>query len=556
MSGLSAESSVTAAMQRLDDLLRPLDSSDSPGVVIGVRYGGKTTCRKGLGLASIEHGVANTPATRMRIGSTTKHFTCFAALLLAEEGRLNLDAGVRTYLPEIPRLDGEASLRQLMSHTGGYRCYIDLSFLSHGMAVREKGFALATHARQTEANSPPGERSIYCNSGYQILSTIIERVSGTSLASFLRERIFAPNGMHDTELLVSDLEIHPGLATLHVRLPDGGFRRGIFPSEELGGDGGMVSTIDDMLRWLRHLRGSAEIGKRSAWSQMLPCPLLANGTRIRYGLGLQVTPYRGLQTIHHAGAVIGGACQMLTVPAHDLDIVVLSNGASVGPTKLAQGIIDAVLGEELLGPATPYAKTDEHKHLVGRQYRAVSGPVIGFADIEGKLGLELFGNEPVPLRLEAGALRLEFEDTATGPWEVRLAQSHAVAGPPAVLEVAECGNLQAMELVSATPSVQVAASELAGCYYCADLAAHAHFVREGEQLHLRLQCEGGSNVFVLKPIAGDLFALKALDALNPCKGMLVVDRIAGKVAGFRIDTLRTRHLRFTLEDTLSAKEPS
>ena len=85
----------------LDEIFQPFNVSDRPGLVVGIAQHGKTLYRRAFGLASVELGVANTPHTRMRIGSTTKHFTCLAALLLAEEGKLDLDVSVRTYLPEL-----------------------------------------------------------------------------------------------------------------------------------------------------------------------------------------------------------------------------------------------------------------------------------------------------------------------------------------------------------------------------------------------------------------------------------------------------------------------
>ena len=112
-----------------DAVFESVNRSDTPGVVVGVAQHGNLLYRRGFGLASIEHGVINTPSTRMRIGSTSKHFTCLAALLLQEEGKLDIDASVRVYIPELPMLKGEPSLRQLMTHSSGYRCFLDLGFL-------------------------------------------------------------------------------------------------------------------------------------------------------------------------------------------------------------------------------------------------------------------------------------------------------------------------------------------------------------------------------------------------------------------------------------------
>ena len=78
----------------------------------------------------------------MRIGSTSKHFTCLLALLLAEDGKLDIDAPIRTYIPELTGPGGEPTLRQLMQHRGGSRCYLDIGFIGHGMSVPPAGRAL------------------------------------------------------------------------------------------------------------------------------------------------------------------------------------------------------------------------------------------------------------------------------------------------------------------------------------------------------------------------------------------------------------------------------
>ena len=101
----------------LDDLFQSVNRSDAPGLVVGVAHHGKTAYRRAFGLASVELSVANTPRTRMRIGPTSKHFTCLAALLLAKEGLIDIDASVRRYIPELPPRKAEPTLRQLMSNT-------------------------------------------------------------------------------------------------------------------------------------------------------------------------------------------------------------------------------------------------------------------------------------------------------------------------------------------------------------------------------------------------------------------------------------------------------
>ncbi len=527
----------------LDDIFQVANKADAPGVVVGVAQHGKPVYRRGFGLASIELAVANTAWTRMRIGSTSKQFTCLAALLLAEEGKLDIDVGVRTYLPELPELANEPTLRQFMSHTGGHRCYLDVGFLSDGMAIKPKGVALATQVRQADVNFAPGAMMIYNNGGYHLLSLVIERISGMPFERFLEERIFTPLGMVDTRSVPTDFEINRNMATLHVAQPDGSWRRGIFPTEELRGEGAMISTIDDMLRWLAHLRGPHIVGTDASWKQMTTTTPLSSGAPSPYALGLMVHDYRGVQVIHHAGGVIGGSCQMITVPAHALDIIIMNNGALVKVNELANKVIDAMLGDEALGPVEKRASTERFKAVLGKRYLSPeTGLVVGFEDADGKLGLTLLNSPPGPLRDEGETLRLGIEDIAMGPFQLTTAALADMATAPTTIDLLESGWKRRLELLPDAPPAD-AAAPLAGRYHAHDLGVDAQVMRDGDTWKLRVAGDFGVNDLALTAISADVFALSH-PVFPQLRMVLGVDRRDGAVAGFRVDSGRTRRMRF------------
>jgi CubicO group peptidase (beta-lactamase class C family) len=542
MSETAARDAKTGAAA-FDDIFAAANRSDAPGLVVGVARQGRPVYRRGFGLASVELGVANTAWTRMRIGSTSKHFTCLAALLLAEEGKLDIDAGVRRYLPELPELADEPTLRQFMTHTGGGRCYLDAGFLSDGMAIKPKGVALATQVRQRGVNFAPGTQMIYNNGGYHLLSLVIERVSGVAFEQFLHDRLFAPLGMADTASVPSDFEIHRGMATLHVAQPDGRWRRGIFPTEEVRGEGAIVSTIDDMLRWLAHLRGPHVVGSEATWSQMVTPTRLDNGSVNPYALGLMVHAYRGVEVVHHAGGVIGGSCQMISVPSHAIDIIIMTNGATVNAVDLAYRVIDAMLGDDVLSKAEEKASVARFASVIGKRwYAPATGFLVGFGDAGGKLGLCVMNNPPVPLRDEGDVLRLGFEDIAMGPFTVRTADIADRPTAPARLEITESGNVLQLELLPDEAPVD-AIAPLAGRYHCADLDADAVVVREGDAWKLRVFGHYALNEMVLEALSADVLGF-AHPEFPQLRGVLSPDRRDGAVTGFRVDTGRTRGMRF------------
>lgn len=531
----------------LDEVFSPVNHSDAPGAVAGVVQRGTLIYRRGFGLASVGLGVANTPRTRMRIGSTSKQFTCLAVMLLAEEGKLDIDASVRTYLPELPTLSPEPTLRQMMNHTSGWRCYLDISFLSDGNVIQPKGSALAAQVRQRGVNFPPGERMIYCNGGFHLLSIVIDRVAGIPYETFLKQRIFDPLGMVDSASVPSDLEITPGTADLHIPLGEGRYRRGIFPTEEVRGEGAMVSTVDDMLRWLAHLRSPTKtVGNAATWAEMLKGTTLNNGSVNPYGFGLFRHPYRGVEVIHHGGGVMGGSCQMITVPAHELDVIVISNGGALSPDEAAKKTIDAVLGNKVLTAAREIPKAKDFKPMIGTRYFSkTSGFQVGFTDVEGKLRLSVVNNEGMPVHRTKSSLVLGFEDVAFGPISIDLSQVATKGAAPETLICSEAGNAETFKkLPDHAPTAKKAGRAVLGRYRSTDLGADAQVEFDGDKLMLRVFGKAGIGEMELQPFSEDVFGCKSTDPYLPLRSVLSVTRKGKAVTGLRVSTGRTRQMAF------------
>ncbi len=546
----------------IDALLQPFNRSDAPGLVVGIKHHGRSVYRRGLGLASIELGVANTPRTRMRIASTSKHFTALGIMLLAEDGKLDLDDAVQRHLPELPQLSATGpTLRQLMNHTGGWRGHDELWALAHGLAPQPRGLSLALMARQTEVSAEPGTRMIYSNGGYRLLALTIERISGLSFAEFLRTRVFAPLGMVDTESVASDLDVRPGMATLYLPElgsagPTGGWRRGLYPCE-FEGSGSLVSTLDDMLAWLAHLRGERKaVGSASSWAQMLAPTTLPSGEVLPYGFGLVKHAYRGVEVIHHNGAVLGGSSQMITVPEHGLDIMIIANGAPVAPAQLAFKFIDILLGDALQAPEGPRAAAGDYAGLIGHRYHSPeTGHLIGFAKVGDRLAMSWLGGPPLPLRERAGGLWLSFTDLAQNGLDIDL-EGADTAQTPDALTLREAGQAQRLQRLPAQPPELAAlASQLCGHYRSVDLDASALIELDAAGLLLTVQGRYGRMAGRLKILSDAVMTITPADPLLAAlatSSLINIDRDASRrVTGLRYDSARTRRLLFTLDRAIA-----
>ncbi|MFM9924721.1 serine hydrolase domain-containing protein [Variovorax sp. H27-G14] len=548
----SPQASEAAALAAIDALVAPFNRSDAPGLVMGIARHGRLLYRRAVGMASLEMGVANTPTTRMRIASTSKHFTAMAVLLLAEDGLLDVDDAVQKHLPELPQLSANGpTLRHLLTHTSGWRGHDELWALAHGLTFTRPGPGLPAMARQSELNFAPGTHMVYSNGGYFLLAKIVERVSGQRFDDFLKTRLFGPLGMPDTASVATDLDVVPGLAGLYMPAPGGGWQRGLYPCE-LDGGGSLVSTVDDMLRWLAHLHGSQKtVGSAKSWALLSAPTTLLSGSTVSYGFGLARHPYRGVEIVHHAGAVLGAQSQMLSVPAHGLDIIVMVNGAAVSPSTLALKVVELLLGDALQPPEVrPLASA--FPTLIGQNYHAPStGSVIGFADVAGKLGMSWQASGAKPLHQGEGKLWLGLQDLPINDLVLDASDIDPQRAPD-TLVLHEGGQPCRFErLPENVPDIAAVAAQLCGDYTSADLDATARMALVDGALLLTVQGRHGQHVCALTPISADVMTLTSTDPVLSQMGQstLTVERKQGRVTGLRLHTLRTRNIHLARQES-------
>lgn len=528
----------TSVTEQLDALFAPWNRTDEPGLVVGVVKDGRLIYRRAFGMASLEHGVANTPTTRMRIGSISKHFTCLLALLLAEDGKFDLDAPIRAYLPELAGPGGEPTVRQLLQHRGGSRCYLDLGFIGHGLALAPNGFALQAQARQSGRNFAPGEAMIYNNGGYNMVSLALERAGGAPFEALLKERLFDPVGLPDTASVPSDHDITPGVATFHLPRRGGRWRRGMVWTDELRGEGAIVSTVDDMLRWMAHLRTRDRFGSAASWAQLTERPRYADGRLGDYALGLLIGKYRGLDILHHSGGVSGGTAQMLLLPNDGLDVFIMANGArNASPPLLSQKVVDIVLADRI-GPEAAKLPAEDYKPWLGDYWSPQTRMVYSLIDQQGSLALmtAMIGMGGLLERRDDGRL----VEPAGGIGEVEV-----TLGPGDAIEIGFGPGSATYERLSASAADAAAFAEAAvGTYFSADADATATIAREGEALTIRTSNGHGELPAPLIPLSAAVAYTKPASLLSAYRATISLELENGRAAGFHLCTSRTRNLEF------------
>ncbi len=360
---LVAQQSTGTLEARVDTLFSDWDRSDSPGCALGVIQDGELIYARGYGMADLEHSIPITPRSVFRIGSTSKQFTALCILLLEEEGKLSLDDDIHRFFPEIPEYPAPVTVRHLIHHTSGVRDYLTLMDLAgkRGDDFFTDEEVVAMIARQQELNFPPGDQHLYSNSGYFLLSQIVLRITGRSMREYAREKVFEPLGMEHTHFHDDHTEIVPGRASGYS--PTGeGFRINMTTLGMIG-DGGVFTTIEDLLLWDHHFYGD-RVGRKDLLRKQHTVGILNDGTELAYAAGLTVSTYRGLRMVSHGGSFVGFRADMIRFPEQRFSVICLANLSSVNPSRLARQVADIYLAGEM--EPIPQNRPGERQRPAGR----------------------------------------------------------------------------------------------------------------------------------------------------------------------------------------------
>lgn len=349
------EPAATSPSGRIDQLLAPWSRPGSPGAAVAVMRDGEILHERGYGLANLEYDVPVTPQTVFHVASMSKQFTAFAIAVLADEGTLSLDDDIRNHLPEVPDFGKTITIRHLLHHTSGLREQFELLALA-GWTLDDAttdDLILRLVARQRELNFDPGERYLYCNTGYTLLAEIVSRVTGQSFAEWTAENIFRPLGMENSRFVDDGQLLVPNRAYPYGYNRSGGFRKWDVGYVTVG-PGGLFTTAGDLLKWARNFE-EARVGGPAVIEQMHVPGVLDNGDTIRYMWGNRVGEVRGLQTYYHNGMSGGFKVHLIRYPDQHFAMAVLGNMRTFWPDDVGEQIAELYLSEEMAPPEEPTA---------------------------------------------------------------------------------------------------------------------------------------------------------------------------------------------------------
>src|SRR5215471_5808745 len=287
----------------VDEIFADLAKPGSPGCALAVARNGKILYEKGYGLANIEQNVGITRETVFDIGSTSKQFTAASILLLEKQGKLSVNDDIRKYVPEIPDYGHKITILHLLNHTSGLRDYLTLFELAgiNTDSVTTDEDALAIIGNQKALNFEPGSDWLYSNSGFFLLSVIVKRASGETLAEFAAENIFTPLEMKSTMYRPDHTLIVPNRALAYEpREKESGYSIDVSYFEQTG-DGAVHTSVEDLLKWDENFY-SGKVGGKEFLAELQEPGKLNSGKTLDYAKGLFRGSYRGLPFVDHGGS--------------------------------------------------------------------------------------------------------------------------------------------------------------------------------------------------------------------------------------------------------------
>ncbi len=345
-SGEAAETANTEEPPSFDSVIDELFDRGFNGVV-AVSDGGEVDLIT-FGNADREAGVEIGDNTVFDIGSITKQFTGAAILRLQMDGRLSVDDALSDYLDDLPADKADITLHELLTHTAGFPDAIGDDY----EAIERDAYI--ERAAATPLNSAPGERFAYSNVGYSLLTAVIEVVTGDTYEAYLREVFFDPVGMNDTGYVDPDWSTrtvavgYRGLEPLGTpheqRWADDG------PYWNLRGNGGILSTAEDMLRWHEALEGNDVLNddaKALFYGQHVPED---ESGQSFYGYGWAIFPLEDDTTLitHNGGNGVFFA-DFLRFPDEDLAIFIATNRAEAQFDTVASSIASSLVDVTVVG---------------------------------------------------------------------------------------------------------------------------------------------------------------------------------------------------------------
>jgi D-alanyl-D-alanine carboxypeptidase len=333
------------------------------GFSVAVVRDGQPVLAKGYGYADLAERVPAAANTIYRLASITKQFTAAAILHLAEEGQLSLDDQISDYLPDYPASGRRITIRNLLSHTSGLSDVAVIPLLEEAGGVGYTRDQIIDLVASQPLDFEPETGHSYSNVGFMLAGVVIEQVTGTSYADYLTNEVLRPLGLDQTSFCPdeqprADRWAH-GYDLQYGNWPRA-LRLGRAPAfvdpapinmEVVSSAGGLCSTVTDLARWPGLLRSFLDPASHREMSRPT---VLSDGTKVPYGLGLQIREFGSHPAVSHGGVVTGFISVVADFPEDGVTVAILVNSRLLN-LELGVELANRVLGAVFDEPASQWS---------------------------------------------------------------------------------------------------------------------------------------------------------------------------------------------------------
>jgi len=329
-----------STIKKIDNLFKFWDYNNSPGFAVGIVRNDSLIFAKGYGMANLEYNIPIRPETIFHMASVSKQFTAYSIVLLARQGKLNLDDDIHKYLPWFPDLKMKITVRNLLNHTSGVRDQWQLLAMAGTRLddVITQDQVIKILSKQQALNFKPGDEYSYSNSGFTMLAEIVRAVSGKSLRKFTDSAIFKPLGMNNTHFHDDYMEIVPNRAYSYFRADRTHYINAVL-SYSVAGATSLFTNVNDMSKWemnfYKHI-----VGDQKDIEQLTQKGKLNNGVGLNYALGISVDDYKGQKIYSHDGGDAGFRTKVVVVPGMKMGFIVFSNVGDADPHGKTMQLMD------------------------------------------------------------------------------------------------------------------------------------------------------------------------------------------------------------------------
>ncbi|SDS40008.1 serine hydrolase [Winogradskyella sediminis] len=344
---------------KIDSIVSLQYSANEPGITILVAKDGKAIYKKALGKSNLELNIPIEVNSVFQIGSITKQFTAVSILMLAEQGKLNIEDKIGKYIPEYIEVGRDITIHHLLNHTSGIKNKTPLSEKNYTSRMDRSPKELITYFKDEPLAFMPGEKFKYSNAGYILLGQIIETISKQSYGQFIQENIFDKIGM--TSSYCGDMkQVIPNRSTGYI-IKQNEFVKSDYMNLSLAySAGAILSTTEDLLKWQNALLQNTLL-KESSIKQAMTPTLLNSGKKIPYGYGFRFSRLGNSPVVAHTGSTKGFTSIALFLPQENMYITVLTNCNCKNANNVAKQVAELFVTSPDVNKVSAVTKTIEQE---------------------------------------------------------------------------------------------------------------------------------------------------------------------------------------------------